>query len=175
MRVTFKTAASGNYQYRIMWNVNNGAWQTYRDWTACSNNQTITADVVTGTEGNSYRVRVDVRSTTLTERIGTTIPYYTLAAAILYVAPSAISHYRQDTWNYAGDNRAYQGYYSNPAFQYFGYIFHNRTAIQNAVNAASTFGSNRPACAWIIPPASAPAGQPTDGTAPRRRPQPRRP
>ena len=59
------------------------------------------------------------------------------------MAPSAISHYRQDTWNYAGDNRAYQGYYSNPQFQYWGYIFHNRTTLQNAVNAVGTFGGKK--------------------------------
>ena len=143
MRVTFKTASSANYQYRIMWNVNNGAWQTYRNWTACSNNQTITADVVTGTEGNSYRVRVDVRSTTLTERLGTNTPYYTLEPAIINFFANSTSHYRQGTWNYQGDFRAYQGYFSNPAFQYYGYIFYDRNGLQNAVNAKSTFGGKK--------------------------------
>lgn len=53
---------------------------------------------------------------------------YTLIATPTYVAATGTSSWRNTSggqWNAAGDSRAYQGYFSNPAYNYIGCYFYS--------------------------------------------------
>ena len=141
LKVRFTTSSSDNYQYRVLTNTNGGSYTTRKNWTSVGNNQSVTVTALTGSSGNSYRVRVDVRDSKLNTRTGTNTPYYTLQTSPKLVYASQVGHWRNGVWGgNSGDPwRPYQGYFSNPSYNYRGIFAYGTNAIKNACqNAASS-------------------------------------
>lgn len=83
--------------------------------------------VVTGTSGQTMWVRI--RATDKAGNVGAWVTSaYLLIDAQVFVAATGTSSWRNSNggeWNAANDSRAYQGYFSDPAWNYRGFYFYS--------------------------------------------------
>lgn len=80
------------------------------------------------TSGQTIYVRTIITDTTGNSRTSGTLSTYTLIDAVVFVAATGTSSWRNTNggqWNAAGDSRAYQGYFSDPAWNYRGFYFYS--------------------------------------------------
>lgn len=129
--------------YRARHRVNGGSWST-TSWITVLYGADPTPDIVrtigTFAEGQTVDVQLQVRDQYLNESAWSNSWTYTLKAATQFLSPVATSHYRLGSWNVFGDDRPYQGYESDPAFNTLGAYFYGETAIADACNANGTVG-----------------------------------
>lgn len=151
--VRFTTSSSDNYEYLVEKNASPGStpWSLVSGWNSTGNSQTKSHVVQTGTSGQTWWVRVQVRDQYGNTSIGSEY-YYTLKPQLQSVFATTMGHWRQGVWGYdwANAGRAYQGYFTNPAYLYYGFWWYAPNAFVNATNATSSFGGKVTSTTWNV-------------------------
>ena len=139
--VRFTTSASDNDQYLVETQTNSGSWVVRRNWTDVGNSQAVAFAAITGTANNTYRVRLRVRDALGNTSAYTGSKWYKLRPAVQDILPVSSGHWRSGTFgaNTSNPSRPYQGYFSDPAFDYVGLAYYG-TRWRDACNAQGSFG-----------------------------------
>jgi hypothetical protein len=137
------TVTNDTDQYRVRYRTNGGS-ETIGSWINVFSGgvgRFSRADVVrTGSSGQKIEVRIEVRDAVGNSRIGSWYNY-TLKPSVQDIIPVSSGHWRSGVYgaNTSNPTRPYQGYFSDPSFDYVG-MFYYGTRWRDACNAQGSFG-----------------------------------
>lgn len=135
------TITSDTYSYRLRYRTNGGS-ESIGSWiTPGTSGSRSRGDFVrTGSSGQKIEVRIEVRDVVGNSRVGSFVNY-TLKPQVQDIIPVSSGHWRSGVYgqNTSNPTRPYQGYFSDPAFDYVG-LWYYGTRWRDACNAQGSFG-----------------------------------